>query len=66
MVDLQGYQVELKESLDAALKNPAKLLALIVAMEKAAEYAGHSSYRKHRCICRRTGPAERRERADRF
>ena len=35
MVDLQGYQVELKESLDAALKDPAKLLALIVAMEKA-------------------------------
>jgi mono/diheme cytochrome c family protein len=35
MVDLQGYQVELKESLDAALKNPTKLLALIVAMEKA-------------------------------
>ena len=35
MVDLQGYQVELKDSLDAALKSPAKLLALIVAMEKA-------------------------------
>jgi mono/diheme cytochrome c family protein len=35
MVDLQGYQVELKESLDAALQSPAKLLALIVAMEKA-------------------------------
>jgi mono/diheme cytochrome c family protein len=35
MVDLQGYQVEFKESLDAALKSPAKLLALIVAMEKA-------------------------------
>jgi mono/diheme cytochrome c family protein len=34
MVDLQGYQVEMKESLDATLKNPAKLLALIVAMEK--------------------------------
>ena len=35
MVDLQGYQVELKDSLDAALKSPAKLLALIVAMERA-------------------------------
>jgi mono/diheme cytochrome c family protein len=35
MVNLQGYQVELKESLDAALKSPARLLALIVAMEKA-------------------------------
>jgi hypothetical protein len=34
MVDLQAYQVELKESLDAALKSPTKLLALIVAMEK--------------------------------
>jgi hypothetical protein len=35
MVDLQGYQMELKESLAAAWKNPTKLLALIVAMEKA-------------------------------
>jgi hypothetical protein len=34
MVDLQGYQVEMKESLDATLKNPGKLLALIIAMEK--------------------------------
>jgi mono/diheme cytochrome c family protein len=34
MVDLQAYQVEMKESLDATLKSPAKLLALIVAMEK--------------------------------
>jgi mono/diheme cytochrome c family protein len=34
MVNLQGYQVEMKESLDATLNNPAKLLALIVAMEK--------------------------------
>ena len=39
MVDLQGYQVELKDSLDAALKSPAKLLALIVAMEKAQNTA---------------------------
>jgi mono/diheme cytochrome c family protein len=34
MVDLQGYQVEFKESLDAALKSPTKLLALVVAIEK--------------------------------
>jgi len=39
-VDLQGYQVELKESLDAALKSPARLLALIVAMEKARNTPG--------------------------
>jgi hypothetical protein len=39
MVDLQAYQVEMKESLDAALKNPAKLLALIVAMEKTRNAA---------------------------
>jgi hypothetical protein len=40
MVDLQGYQVELKESLDAALKDPVNLLALIVAMEKARNTPG--------------------------
>ena len=34
MVNLQGYQVEFKESLDATLKSPQKLIALIVAMEK--------------------------------
>ena len=34
MVYLQGYQVEFKDSLDAALKDPQKLLALVVAMEK--------------------------------
>jgi hypothetical protein len=34
MVDLQGYQVEFKESLDATLKSPEKLLALVIAMEK--------------------------------
>ncbi len=33
-VDLQGYQVEFKESLDATLKSPQKLLALVIAMEK--------------------------------
>src|SRR5215475_11290531 len=34
LVDLQGYQMEFKDSLDATLKDPGKLLALIVAMEK--------------------------------
>ena len=34
LIDLEGYQLEFKDSLDAALKNPQKLLALIVAMEK--------------------------------
>lgn len=34
MVNLQGYQVEFKDSLDAALKSPRKLLALIAAMER--------------------------------
>lgn len=34
LVNLQAYQIEFKESLDAALKNPQELLALILAMEK--------------------------------
>src|SRR5215472_15057819 len=34
LVDLQGYQVEFKDSLDATMKSPEKLVALIVAMEK--------------------------------
>ena len=34
MVNLQGYQMEFKDSLDATLKSPAKLLALVVAIEK--------------------------------
>jgi mono/diheme cytochrome c family protein len=40
LVDLQGYQMELKDSLDATLKNPGKLFALIVAMEKARNTPG--------------------------
>jgi hypothetical protein len=39
LIDLQGYQVEFKESLDSTLKNPRKLLALIVAMEKPQNLA---------------------------
>ncbi len=34
LVDLQAYQVESKESLDAVLKNPQKLVALVIAMER--------------------------------
>ena len=35
LIDLQGYQMELQDSLDATLKNPAKLLALVIAIEKS-------------------------------
>ncbi len=34
MINLQKYQVEFKESLDATLHSPEKLLALIVALER--------------------------------
>jgi len=34
MVNLQAYQIEFKDSLNAALKSPQKLLALVVAIEK--------------------------------
>jgi cytochrome c5 len=34
MIDLQSYQVEFQQSLDAVLKDPAALVALAVAMEK--------------------------------
>jgi hypothetical protein len=34
LINLQAYQVEFKESLDAAMKNPRELVALIAAMEK--------------------------------
>jgi hypothetical protein len=34
LVNLQGYQIELKESLDAVMKSPRELVALIVSMEK--------------------------------
>ena len=36
MIDLQGYQVEFEQSLDATLKDPAAVLALAVAIENAA------------------------------
>ena len=34
LVNLQAYQVEFKESLDAAMKSPRELVALVVAIEK--------------------------------
>jgi len=55
LINLQAYQVEFKESLDAVMKNPGELVALIVAMEKqrnspntpsdqdAGKYAGESA-----------------------
>jgi hypothetical protein len=55
LVNLQAYQIELKESLDAALRDPQKLLALVVAMDReqkasdtppdaaVARYAGDAS-----------------------
>ena len=54
LIDLQAYQVEFANSLDATLKDPKKLLALIVAMERSHEgssapentsaYAANSSW----------------------
>src|SRR5258708_3501286 len=34
LIDLQGYQVEFKASLEAALKDPQKLLTLLIAMSR--------------------------------
>jgi hypothetical protein len=34
LIDLQAYQVELKDSLDATLRNPAKTVALVIAMDR--------------------------------
>jgi hypothetical protein len=34
LINLQAYQIEFKQSLDAALSDPKKLLALVVAMER--------------------------------
>jgi len=52
LVDLQSYQLELKDSLDAALQDPAKLVALVIAIDReqhagdtppAASAAGYAS-----------------------
>jgi hypothetical protein len=34
MVNLQSYQVEFKDSLDATLRDPAKVVALVIAMDR--------------------------------
>lgn len=44
MIDLQGYQVEFLDSLDATLKDPAALLALVLAMEPAPSPDNAASY----------------------
>jgi hypothetical protein len=44
MIDLQGYQVEFLDSLDATLKDPAALLALVVAMERTPSPENAASY----------------------
>jgi cytochrome c1 len=55
MIDLQAYQVEFQASLDATMRNPKALLALVIAMDQnrkmadtpsadsAAPYAGDAS-----------------------
>ena len=35
LVDLQGYQVEFKDSVDATLRDPAKAVALVIAIDRA-------------------------------
>jgi mono/diheme cytochrome c family protein len=37
LIDLQGYQIELKDSLDATLRDPRKAVALIIAMDRGAK-----------------------------
>ena len=44
MIDLQAYQVEFLNSLDATLKDPTALLALVIAMEKSPSYGQASAY----------------------
>lgn len=39
LIDLQGYQVEFQESLDATMKDPRALLALVVAMDQNQKVA---------------------------
>ncbi|MGA8579822.1 MAG: hypothetical protein WB579_14135, partial [Bryobacteraceae bacterium] len=39
LIDLQAYQVEFQESLDAAMKDPRALLALVVAMDQKEKMA---------------------------
>ncbi len=46
LIDLQGYQVEFKASLEATLKDPQKLLALLIAMSRDQKAAspGENAY----------------------
>jgi hypothetical protein len=41
LIDLQSYQVELKDSLDATLHNPAKLIALVATIDRD-QHAGET------------------------
>lgn len=43
LIDLQAYQVEFANSLDATLKDPKKLFALVVAMDRSKQGSGSSS-----------------------
>ncbi len=43
LTNLQAYQIEFKDSLDAALKNPRELVALVIAMEKQRNTPGTPS-----------------------
>ena len=42
LIDLQSYQVEFKDSLDAMLRNPAKAVALVIAVDRDL-HAGDTS-----------------------
>ncbi len=69
LVNLQAYQIEFKNSLDATLKNPQRLVALVVAMEKqrntpdtpsdteAAQYAAYPEV-QHAADVRPSSPAD--------
>jgi mono/diheme cytochrome c family protein len=43
LVNLQGYQMEFKDSLDAVMKSPRELVSLVIAMEKQRDAAGTPS-----------------------
>ena len=40
LINLQGYQIEFADSLDATLKSPQKLLALVMAIERQQNVTG--------------------------
>jgi hypothetical protein len=44
LVDLQSYQVEFKDSLDATLRDPAKLVALVFAMDRDQHASGSQPF----------------------